>query len=181
MDLKKLIKTKQFIEEISNSIKYIIWKTFPQITQEEREDISQEVKLKIWKMVSSGKKIKNLKSYLWRTVYTTALDIISERIKSISLDKTIELKGSNPISEFDIVSHESLIEKKELKLTLEKAINSLSQDRRVVIKLHLIGMSFNEMSEFLKWSENRIRHLYYRGLKDLKEILKEYGITNYEF
>ncbi|MCP2520879.1 RNA polymerase sigma factor, partial [SCandidatus Aminicenantes bacterium Aminicenantia_JdfR_composite] len=177
MDLKKFIKTKQFVEEISNSIKVILLKTFPEITREEKEDIAQEVKLKIWKMISSGKKIKNLKSYLWKVVYTTALDIIKERENKVSLEKLIVNNKSNPLSQFEIITSKSTLNKKELKLIMQKAINSLPQNRRVVIKLHLAGMSFEEMAEFLKWSENKVRHLYYRGLKDLKEKLKEYGIT----
>ncbi len=180
MDLKKLIETKKFIEEISNSIKIILLKTFPEITREEKEDIAQEVKLKIWKMVSSGKKIENLKSYLWRAVYTTALDVINERIKNASLKNVVERNELNPISQHGIIFTGTSIEKKELKMTLEKVVNSLLQDRRIVIKLHLAGMSIEEMADFLNWSKNRVRHLFYRGLKDLREKLKEYGINNFE-
>ncbi len=178
MDLKKLIKTEKFIKNISNSIKIILLKTFPEITREEKEDIAQEVKLKIWKMISSEKKIENLRSYLWRVVYTTALDIISERMKNISLENMNKINEFNPISRLEITPDKSLIKRKELKLTIEKAINSLSQDRRIVIKLYLTGMSLDEIAKFLNWSKNRVRHLFYKGLKDLKEKLKEYGYSN---
>lgn len=173
MELKKLIKTKQFIEEMSESIQYIIWKNFPQILREEKEDITQEVKLKIWRMASRGKKIKNLKSYLWKVVYTTALDMINERMNNLSFNGLMEANSTNPISQLNIIPSESLIEKKELKLIIEKALNSLSQNRRMVIKLCLAGMDLNEIADFLDWTKSKVNHLYYRGLGDLKEKLKE--------
>ncbi|MFX1514252.1 MAG: hypothetical protein ACFFCQ_16885, partial [Promethearchaeota archaeon] len=64
-DLDKLI------EDISRSIERIIWKNFPGLSSNGKADISQEVSLKIWKAISSGKNIKNLRSYLWKVVYTT--------------------------------------------------------------------------------------------------------------
>ena len=177
MDLKELSKTSQFIEEISNSIKTILCKTFPEIAPEEKEDIAQEVKLKIWKMISKGKKIRNLRSYLGRVVYTTAIDIINGRTKNIPLDSLDENSNLNSTLNLNDLPEVDLINRKELKVMLEKALNSLLQDRRVVVKLHLAGMSIDEMAVFLKWSNNRVRHLLYRGLKDLRVKLAEQGIT----
>ncbi|NOR52691.1 MAG: sigma-70 family RNA polymerase sigma factor [Candidatus Aminicenantes bacterium] len=173
MELKKLIKTQQFIEEMSKSIEHIIWKNFPQISREEREDITQEVKLKIWKMASRGKKIKNLRSYLWKVVYTTALDIINKRMNTVPFDAVMKADNTNPFSQLNIASSEALIEKKELRIIITKALNSLPQNRRIVIKLYLTGMNLHEIADFLNWNKSKVNHLYYRGLGDLKEKLKE--------
>ena len=173
MDLKKLIKTKDFIEKMSNSVELIIWKNFPQLTRQEKEDVEQEVKLKIWRMVSRGKKIKNLKSYLWRVVYTTTLDMIDEKMNILPFDSVMEAHGVNPISRLDIQISESLIEKKEWESMFEKALNSLVQNRRIVIKLYLTGMNVKEIVDFLGWTGSKVNHLYYRGLNDLKKQLKD--------
>lgn len=180
MDLKEFCKTRQFIEEISNSTKVILYKIFPELPEEEKEDIAQEVKLKIWKVISNGKKIENLRSYLWRVVYTTAIDIVNKRIKKIPLDELIEDKTSDAIFRLNNDSHVISIEKNEIKLILEKAMDSLLQDRRVVVKLYLAGMTIDEISDFLNWSRNRVRHLLYRGLKDLRGKLNEQGIEKYD-
>jgi len=147
MDLKKLIKTKDFIEKMSKSIELIIWKNFPQLSRQEREDVEQEVKLKIWRMIARGKKIKNLRSYLWRVVYTTTLDMIDERMNNLPFDSVMEEQGANPISRLDIRFSESLMERKEWESMFERALHSLVQ--------------------------NRSNHLYYRGLSDLKKQLKD--------
>jgi len=172
MDLKKLIKTKDFLEKMSHSIELIIWKNFPQLSRQEKEDVEQEVKLKIWRMIAHGKKIKNLRSYLWKVVYTTTLDVIDEKMKVLPFDTVMESNSPNPISQLDIQPAESVMEKKEWEAMFEKALNTLIQNRRIVIKLYLTGMNIKEIADFLGWSESKANHLYYRGLKDLKEKLK---------
>ena len=172
MDLKKLIQTKDFLEKMAHSIELIIWKNSPQLSHQEKEDIAQEVKLKIWRMISRGKKIKNLRSYVWRVVYTTTLDMIDEKMNILPYDSVKEAYNANPISRLDIQSAESFMEKKEWESMFEKALNTLAQNRRIVIKLHLTGMNVKEIADFLDWTESKVNHLYYRGLKDLKEKLK---------
>ena len=174
MDLKKLIKTKKFIEEMSRSIELIIWKNFPQLSRQEKEDVEQEVKLKIWRMVSRGKKIKNLRSYLWKVVYTTTLDMIDEKMNIISFDTVMKAYGANPISQLDIQLSKSLMEKKEWESIFKKALNSIARNRRIVIKLYLTGMNVKEIADFLGWTESKVNHLYYRGLNDLKKQLKDF-------
>ncbi|MDH4273173.1 MAG: hypothetical protein OEW18_14460, partial [Candidatus Aminicenantes bacterium] len=89
MDLETLLKTKTFLGDISVSIRNILLASFPEMSREEKEDIDNEVKMKLWKKAAGGKKIDNLRSYLWRVVYTTALDLIGERMPYLSLETLI--------------------------------------------------------------------------------------------
>lgn len=172
MELDQLIKTKQFLEEITSSVHSIISKKFPHLNGGDSEDIEQEVKLKIWKMVSNGKKIDNLKSYLWKVVYTTALDIMETQLKELPLETYLESMTSVSPLFGELGKTESGIEKEELKKILEKIIDSLPPKRRTVLKLHLAGMDLDEMADFLNWTHHKVRHLFYRGVQDLKVKLK---------
>lgn len=58
MELKQLSQFEKSIKEIINSIKYIIWRNFPELPDEEKEDIIQEINLKLWKMILNGRKSK---------------------------------------------------------------------------------------------------------------------------
>ena len=174
MDLKKLIKTKDFLEKMSRSIELIIWKNFPKLSRQQKEDVEQEVKLKIWRMVTRGKKIKNLRSYLWKVVYTTTLDMIDEKMNILPLDKVMEAYGANPISKLDIQFSDSLMEKKEWESIFKKALNSIARNRRIVIKLYLTGLNVKEIADFLGWTESKVNHLYYRSINDLKKQLKDF-------
>jgi DNA-directed RNA polymerase specialized sigma24 family protein len=68
------------------------------------------------------------------------------------------------------------IDEGKLKKILEQAVDSLLESRRKAVKLHLLNMSLEEISEFFNWSRHKTRNLLYRGLKDLKQTLKERGI-----
>jgi RNA polymerase sigma factor (sigma-70 family) len=154
---------------ISASIKNIIRQKFPQITHCESEDIEQDVKLKLWEMLESGKKIRNLKSYLWKVVQTTTLDVLGTRIKSMTFEGMT--KEGNPRALFESgLAVDSPAVKKEIMLMLEKAVQSLPRKRRLVLKLHLSGMDIEGMADFLGWSQNKVRHLLYRGMADLKKL-----------
>lgn len=173
MKPKRYLEVDKFVEDISKSIEVIIWKNFPHVGEDDRADISQEVKFKIWKIVSSGKDIHNLRSYLWRVAYTTALDFINKKMEYVDFDEEREFDAVNCPSEIVELSSEILLEKKEVKTSLLHAVESLSQNRRVVLKLSLQGMSVNEIADFLGWSKSKVNHLYYRGLEDLKKRMKK--------
>jgi RNA polymerase sigma factor (sigma-70 family) len=172
MESDELVKTKKFLEEVTTSVHSIIHKKFPGLDGGDREDIEQEVKLKIWKIVSNGKKIDNIKSYLWKVVYTTALDIMETRLDKLSLEDYFESVKSGQAASGEVGGHESGINKDDLKMVLEKIVDSLPPKRRTILKLHLAGMDFDEMADFLNWTHHKVRHLFYRGLQDLKEKLK---------
>jgi len=173
MELEHLLRTKKFLEEISVSIRNILLACFPETTQEEKEDIDHEVKLKLWKKLAAGKKIDHLRSYLWKVVYTTALDILGERMNYLPLDQFIETDEHEALSSQQIIAPDSAIKDKEWRLLLEKAVNSLQERRKTVLQLHFSGMDLKQIAAFLHWRENQVRHLLYRGLNDLREKIKE--------
>ena len=173
MDLEKLIRTEKFLEEMSFSIRNILMAYFPELTRQDKEDIDHEVKLKLWKGLTDGKKILNLRSYLWRVVYTTALDVLGERLNSVPLEKVAEIEEEKGISARELLASTALTHREESKLLVEKAVNTLPERRKAVLNLHFSGMSIKQIAASLGWGEGRVRHLLYRGLGDLKHKLRE--------
>jgi len=172
MDLETLLRSKKFLEDIANSVKNIIFANFPRTSQEEREDIEQEVKLKIWQAASNGKKITNLRSYLWKVVYTTALDLINERLLNTSDEEIIKQIDALNISRLEPLSPELLLQKREHAEILKNGIHSLPPRRKAVLELYLSGMNLEEITEFLGWGQNEVRHLLYRGIQELAERVR---------
>ncbi len=172
MDLETLLKTHAFLEEISVSIRNILLASFPAMSLEEKEDIDIEVKLKLWKKAASGKKIENLRSYIWRVVYTTALDLLGERMPHLSLERFIAgNEQDNSVSQ-KILAPDSAVEEGERRLMLHRALDLLPQRRQAVLRLHFEGMDIAQIAARLQWRENQVRHLLYRGLAEVREILK---------
>jgi RNA polymerase sigma factor (sigma-70 family) len=172
MDLEQLFRTKTFLEEMSLSIRNIMLACFPEMTAEEREDLDNEVKLKMWKNASNGKKVGNLRSYLWRVVYTTALDILGERMPHLSLERAVQIDEAEGLIPGEFISEDLASRQRENSQMLEKAVNMLPVRRKTVLRLHLAGMDIKQIAASLSWRENQVRHLLYRGLRDLKETMK---------
>jgi RNA polymerase sigma factor (sigma-70 family) len=172
MDLEAALKTQRFLDEISLSVKKIIFANFPGLSDQEKEEIDQDVKLKILKMAARGKKIDNLRSYIWKMVYSTALDTIARRIPADCLDDVLASTRSPIESYIDTLSPEYLFEEKEVLVLVERAIDSLPSRRRSAVILHLQGLSLEETAVYLGESVNAARHLVYRGLGELEDQIK---------
>jgi RNA polymerase sigma factor (sigma-70 family) len=173
MKWEDLFEKDEFIRDLAKSIDRIIRKNFPRITADEKADISQEILHKIWKMIAGGKKIDNLRSYIWRVTYTTALDFVGDEGKYVNVWRNEELEGADCPNNRQDISLESHLERKHSKKALLAAIEGLSPNRRIVLKLALTGMTVSEIAEFFGWSISKVNHLYYRGLDDLKKRMKK--------
>ena len=170
-DPKNLCEAEAFIEDISRLVAEIIRFKFTRNPPEQKEDIAQEVRLKIWKMISRGKKITNLKSYLWKVVVTTALDVMrshsvlpssEENLQNEILERLFSAGVSNPVEQ---------AEKKERIASILEAVESLAENRRLVLKMTMAGMDVRDIAVHLGWTMDKVNHLYYRGIDDLKSLM----------
>ncbi|MBN1223930.1 MAG: sigma-70 family RNA polymerase sigma factor [Candidatus Aminicenantes bacterium] len=168
------------IEGFTRLIRSAIRKTCPYIDRLDMDDIEQEVKINIWKeILKSEKEIHNLGSYIWRVTYTTT----SRIMKKVTGQRKL-LRTRHEISEVvkmedgkDLLrSPDHRFEYKELLEIIKISINSLIDSRRAVLKLYLMGMTTEEISEFFGWSMAKVRNLLSRGLADLRKKLQEKGI-----
>ncbi len=165
-DLKVLLETKRFLGEVTKTVLTVIRHRCPSLSNVEAEDITQEVLLKIVKSVERGTKIENPRSYIWRVAYTTALDILEEKADEVASSVEIEAREAEKIQ--DSWSLDIPLGQKELRQHLEQSLQTLSADRRRILKLFLLGMNAKEIAEHLEWTHSKVRHLYYRGLRDLR-------------
>ena len=159
--------TQRLLTEISRCTRIVLARKFPDLRPAEREDVEQEINLKMWKSISHGKKIEQLESYLWKAVTTTALDVLESRWREVSLDEY--LKKNGPDRALSGLVNEPDLEAFDLRRHLRDLIKSLPAKRRVVLNLHLAGMDLAETARYLRWTLPKTRHLFYRGLSDLRK------------
>ncbi len=157
---------REVFEELGRSVRSVLVSRFPGLSVPEREDIEQDVRLKLWKILASGKKIRNFRSYAWRVVFTTALDLIDERGRWTPLDddrdRAREDVGDTAPSPADAW------ETRELQRRVREAVDGLAPRRRTVLRMHLDGRDLDETARALGWSRHQVRHLLYRGIDDLR-------------
>jgi RNA polymerase sigma-70 factor (ECF subfamily) len=138
------------------------------------DDVFQEVKIKIWKVLHNEKKITNYSSYIKKIVDSSVID----QFRKIKREEGIYLHEKNKkIAEHKntyIPSH--FYDELDIKETVGKAVDNLIESRRKVVKLYLLNMSIEEIAFYFNWSKDKTRNLLYRGLADLKKILKDKDI-----
>lgn len=140
-----------------------LYKTGSPITA---EDLTQDVFLRLWKSVSSGKIIDQPKSYIYQIARNLIVDYYQSK-KTVSLDGLMD-EG------FESVSGEASPETLSEISMLRKTIESLEDDYREVIYLKFVeGLGVKEIGEIIGVSENLVSVRINRGKKKLEELLKK--------
>ena len=141
------------------------------------EDILQTIFIKIWKNQDSFDKEKaSLKTWIFTIAKNTIYDALRKNKRSkpiLSLDKENE---ENNLENLEDISHDivQLLERLEIKNKVLDAINSLNEDEKVILLLHVEeSLTFNELAIIFESPSNTIKSKYRRSLLKLKLVLEE--------
>jgi RNA polymerase sigma factor (sigma-70 family) len=141
----------------------------------DHEDILQDVRVKIWQVVSDKRRIISLPAYIKKIISSAVIDQLRKRQRDDSLLRREE--QIRIAEQKDLYSWEAL-RKKAMEQAVGRAVEKLISSRRQVVKLYLLSLSIPEISSYLNWTHNKTRNLLYRGLSDLKEALKRMEAEN---
>lgn len=134
------------------------------------EDITSEVFLKIWKRWRSIK-FDFIQALLYKSAKNTLIDYYRKQNKNkkVSLEKMTEM-GIEPQYDEDLISR--IQNDNNIKI-INKALKLLPENLKEVIILRFTNdLSAKEAAEILDTTEVNVRVLQYRGLKKLKEVLR---------
>jgi RNA polymerase sigma factor (sigma-70 family) len=134
------------------------------------EDILQDVKIRIWKLICDEKTISNYPSYIKKIVNSSVIDQLRKCRREEGLFKNEKLIR---IAELEQAYSKEAAHNRNLEDIVGKAVEMLMDSRRQVMKLYLLNLSLLEIAGYLNWSQDKTRNLLYRGLSDLKDILKD--------
>jgi RNA polymerase sigma-70 factor (ECF subfamily) len=164
----------EIIERFSGYIRASIQKYNPRKFGIEIDDVLQDVKIKIWKIIHDEKKIANYSSYIKKIVDTSVID----QFRKLKREEGVYLFEKNrKIAESrQSAPGAAVYAEMDLKDLVGRAVDGLIESRRRVVKLYLLNMSIEEISLYFNWSKDKTRNLLYRGLNDLKQILKDKNI-----
>lgn len=142
---------------------------YDQLSEEEREDLFQEVFLKLFnnnkKRIKLWKGKSKFSTYLYMITMNTTLDYL----KSAGYNRTKNSKNSENIQ---IESYN--LEFSDL-FSLRQAFNVLKTSEKEVIELYYFKQfKEKEIAEELNKSINTISSLKYRALQKMKNFLKEF-------
>jgi RNA polymerase sigma factor (sigma-70 family) len=172
-DNRRMAELEALLNQFNGLMKVQIYKFNPGRFGLDPEDICQEIKIKLWRVLSREKEIANFPSYLRKVVNSSVVDMLRKyrREEGIFLHEK-----QKRISEMRDDYLAELSANEYLKERLVEAVGSLIESRRKVVKLFLLDMTIEEIASFYDWSKDKTRNLLYRGLADLKRILKNKDI-----
>lgn len=142
----------------------------------DRDDLEQEVRIRIWRAVASERVGVVPASYLYRVASSAALDLIRRR-RSSREDSMIDVGNHFPALADDAPGPEREAELGDLAQQIRRAIETIPASRRAVVHMYLGGYSSGEIGDLMGWTEAKARNLVYRGLADLRARLAEAGVT----
>jgi len=134
------------------------------------EDIMQDVRIKIWKLVHDERIIFSHGSYMKKIISSSVIDHLRKFRREDGLFRHEKQKH---IAELRQSYSQDAVSTSIFENTLGKAVERLINSRRQVVKLYLLSFNIQEISSYLNWSLDKTRNLLYRGLADLRNILKD--------
>jgi RNA polymerase sigma factor (sigma-70 family) len=137
------------------------------------EDVVQEVKVRIWKIVCADRVIHKHGAYIKKIVYTAIIDQFRKNQRE---EELLRHEKHKHISETKSYYDGEAIRKNALSEVLWDALERLIKSRRQVVKLYLLNLNIREISSYLNMSQDKIRNLLYRGLADIRKYLQNAGI-----
>jgi RNA polymerase sigma-70 factor (ECF subfamily) len=143
------------------------------------EDVVEDVFADLWKQrnhIVVGDKIK---SYLFRSVYTHALNVLKHRKITAGYLTAVDEINEQRMDFLDMSSEngERYMERRDLNERVNKAIMELPEKCRQVFRLsYLQGMSNKDISQALDLSVRTVETHMYRALRLLRERLKDMAL-----
>ncbi|MGL4518936.1 MAG: RNA polymerase sigma-70 factor [Phocaeicola sp.] len=144
------------------------------IGEEEAEDVVQDVFMDIWRRRETIQVGDQIKAFLYRAVYTHALNILKHRdVKSHYENLMLDIDMQR-IAFYQPENHEILkqIEDQELRQRITTVIDELPEKCRMVFKLsYLHHMKNKQIAETMEISLRTVEAHMYKALKQLRERL----------
>ena len=139
--------------------------------EQDKEDVSQEVFIKIHKNLRTFQFKSKLSTWIARIAYLTAINYLKKYKKMSSTELLDDLENYHYTRE----SPDAVTEKKEISYYVNRLIEMMPEQYRIVITLyHLNEFSYQEIEDITGMPEGTIKSYLFRGRKLLKEKLEVY-------
>ena len=162
----------EIIEQYRRLVSHIIFKMVSHET--EREDLCQDVFVKVFKNLGSFKFESKFSTWIGRIAYNTAVNYLEKKKVPLFSDMIDNESADVDIMEGNMVKPDQYTENSNISDILRMEINELPIQYRVIISLyHIDDMTYQEISEITGLKDGTVKSHLFRGRKLLKERLTE--------
>jgi len=130
------------------------------------EEVISTVFIKTFNYLIKGEEIENFRALLYQIARYTIIDFYRTKNFTVSLEEVADKISSSPNY------HELIDQKKEIE-DIKKYMTTLEDHVREIITLRFFeGLSYKEIAKLVGQKEPAVRMIVHRGLKVLKERIK---------
>lgn len=135
--------------------------------EEEALDLSQQTFIKAFRSLESFNLSFSFRSWILTIASRVAIDSLRRRrVETVSIEQTGEIVARTPTPEV-------VLERKERRESIERAVGSLPPEYRVAILLrHKEGLSYEEMARVLDLPMGTVKSRVHRGREMLRKLLE---------
>lgn len=144
--------------------------------REDALDLTQEVFIKAHSAIRRFREDAVFYTWLYRIAVNACIDYLRRRKRTqepFSLDGEVLAEcGYEPVDESPFTNPERMLENKELRAHLRRAIESLSEPLRVAVLMHDVeGLSQKEIADLLRCPLGTVKSRIQRGRMELRQKL----------
>ena len=163
MDLKEIIETH------GATVRSII----KRITNEQNEDLEQEVYSKVWKNAQKYKEKGTFGAWIRTISANLSKDYLKSSQKKLSDNTTTDENVLTFVSSQKLTPEEVLLREERQKI-ISEAINNLKPKfKEVIILFEIENKSYEEITEIIKCPIGTVKSRLYNAKKELAEKLQE--------
>ena len=141
-------------------------------TGEDREDICQDVFLKVYQNLSSFRFKSSLGTWIGRIAYNASINFLQKK-RSVVLSELVSEEDETDYFASDAESPEEMIIKKDDAARLRQAIDQLAEMQRTILLLfYHEELNLEEIGHITEMPVNTVKSHLFRARKALREILK---------
>ncbi len=149
--------------------------------EQDAEDVTQEVFIKVFEVISSFKGESKFSTWLYRITVSKAMDHIrkKKRKKRFAFIQGLYGKNDEPLIDPPDFFHPGIsMENKENAAVLFKAMEQLPPNQKTAFVLNNVeGLSYQEIGDVMKITDSAVDALLHRAKTNLKKILADYYKT----
>lgn len=166
----------QLVDNYKRLVAHIVFKMIPE--ENDREDVCQEVFVKIYKSLAGFRGDAKLSTWIGRVAYNKCIDYLNKKRISLSEEDFEETAKYIPADHEDA---EQKAEYRDMQIAVQAEIDELPVRYGTILVLyHLHDMNYNEIGDVLSMPAGTVKSYLFRGRKLLKErLLSKYNIEEF--
>lgn len=139
--------------------------------------VVQDLRVRVWKSFGTSELIRRAKpTWMYRAAVSASLDLIRRRRTKVASASSLDDVAPEALRD-DRPGAEARVDGSDISRIVHESLGMLHESRRAVVRMYLAGYDRQEIAELIGWTEAKTRNLLYRGLEDLRQVLRARGIT----